>query len=62
MTLVTELEVVWSHLQQAWRAKELAAAIDHSAPLFGDCEAQAAWEQAKLCLQAVLKLGTGWYP
>ena len=56
-TLITE--VVWPHLQQAWRAKEQTATIDRSAPLFSDCEAQAAWEQAKLCLQAVRKLGTG---
>jgi ribonuclease HI len=59
LTGILITEVVWPQLHQAWRAKELTSAIDRSAPLFSDGEAQAVWEQAKLCLQALRKLGAG---
>ena len=52
------VEALWPQLWQAWRAKELAAPIvRHVAALFSDAKAQANWDQAKLCIQALKSLG-----
>jgi hypothetical protein len=51
------MEVLWPQLWQAWREKEITAPIAQKAPLFSDGKAQATWDQAKLCLQALKSLG-----
>jgi hypothetical protein len=51
------MEALWPQLWQAWREKELAAPIAQKAPLFSDGTAQATWDQAKLCIQALKSLG-----